>query len=407
MGATWIPPSFESMGLTPIINAAGPATRLGGFPMDPRVAEAMRLASTRPVRMEELQRGAGRRIAESLGTESALVTCGAGAGLALAAAACIAGYDVSTASSLPHLPGDAPAVCMLRSQRYPYDRLVTLSGAHIRDIGYPEATRAYEVAEGTRAGCVALLYYPHRSSPGVSFGDVVRECHSNGVPVIVDLAMEDPPPILDRSWVDSGADLIVFSGGKFIGGPQASGVLAGRSALIESALLQSLDMDVHEETWVMAEQSVAGEVLGPPHHGLGRAMKVGKEEIMGLLAAVGIYLERDHDAERAVLMRRAEEFAHSLQKSGVNVAVQHGAYSAIVTVSVPEPPKGPGIWPALRALQRGEPCIHLNESRADEGLAVVDLRGVSEVEADALRRAVVRVVAGGPDIRGAKRLDRC
>ena len=398
------PDIYASLGVRRIVNGAGPATRLGGLPLDPRVVDAMRDASQTCVRMEELQRQAGAFIAAAVGTQAAVVTCGAGAGLALAAAACIARYDVSAMNHLPSrtVHGALPAreVVMLRAQRYPYDHLLRAVGSEIVDVGYYEWTHLYEVESALGEQTAAFLYYPAQPSAAPPLADIVAVCHRRGVPVIVDAALEPVPPVLDHSFVDAGADLVVFSGGKRLGGPQASGVLCGRRELVESAMLQMLDMDVRAQTWVEDRLICDNVVPGPPHHGLGRAMKVGKEEIAGLVTAIRLFLAEDHAHRAAADAQRLEVIAEAaVAVPGITVShPQPGAFAPRVTLAVDEVAAGYDVWRLLRHVQDQDPPVHLNEADAWRGRAVVDplalLPGDEVLVRDALRHAFRAL---GPD----------
>lgn len=390
------PDIYDSLGVRRVVNGAGPATRLGGMRLDRRVVDAMRDASQACVRMEELQRAAGAVIAAATGTQGALVTCGAGAGLALAAAACIAGYDVSAINHLPgRPPGGTPArfeVVMLRAQRYPYDHLLKAAGAEIVEVGYYEWTHLYEIERALGEQTAAFLYYPSQPSAAPPLADIVAACHRRGVPVIVDAALEPVPPVLDHRFADAGADLVVFSGGKRLGGPQASGVLCGRQDLIESAMLQMLDMDVRAQTWV--EDRLIGRVVpGPPHHGLGRAMKVGKEEIAGLVAAVRIFLAEDHAQRAAADAQRLELIAEAAEAvPGITVLrPRPGVFAPRLSLAVDEAAAGYDVWRLLRHVQDQDPAVHLNEAEAWRGQAVIDpltlLPGDEVLVRDALRAA--------------------
>lgn len=396
------PDIYDSLGVRRVVNGAGPATRLGGMRLDPRVVDAMRDASQACVRMEELQRRAGAEIAAATGTQAAVVTCGAGAGLALAAAACIAGYDVSAMNHLPgnHLPsrtpGDAPSrfeVVMLRAQRYPYDHLVKAAGAEIVEVGYYEWTHLYEIERALGERTAAFLYYPSQPSAAPPLADIVAACHRRGVPVIVDAALEPVPPVLDHRFADAGADLMVFSGGKRLGGPQASGVLCGRPDLVESAMLQMLDMDVRAQTWVEDRLITENVVPGPPHHGLGRAMKVGKEEIAGLVTAVRIFLAEDHAQRAAADALRLELIAEAADEvPGITVLrPRPGVFAPRLSLAVDEAAAGFDVWRLLRHVQDQDPAVHLNEAEAWRGQAVIDpltlLSGDEVLVRDALRAA--------------------
>jgi L-seryl-tRNA(Ser) seleniumtransferase len=365
---------YDLLGVRRVINGAGPATRLGGIALDPRVVTAMQQASVACVRMEELHRRAGEHVARTVGTESALVTCGAGAGLVLAVAASITGYDVTAMNQLPE-PGGLPhEVIMLRTQRYPYDRLARVAGGVIVEVGYREQTHLYDIERAICERTAAFLFYTSLASPGVKLPEIVAICHSHQIPVIVDAAMEALSPILDPQWIDAGADLIVFSGGKTLRGPQASGVLAGRKRLVEPAMLHMLDMDVHPRTWVERELIEAGVVPGSPYHGLGRALKVGKEEIAGLIAAIEIFASEDHAARAAHDMERLDAIIAGLPAHGgvELIASGNGAFAPRLTIAIDETQAGFTAWDLLLLLQeRGTP-VHLNEASAWEGKIAID-----------------------------------
>lgn len=385
---------YEFLGVEPILNAAGPATRLGGLPMDPRVAGAMVTASQSCVRMEELQHAAGAYLATATGTQAALVTCGAGAALTLAVAACLTGYDVGATNRLPRVAGREPRVLMLRAQRYPYDHLVGVAGAKISEVGYPQLTHLYEIREALTADVAAFLFYPNQTSESPALTEIVTACHDRGVPVIVDAALQDCPPVVDRTWVEAGADLVLFSGGKTIGGPQASGALCGRRDLVEAAMLQNLDMDVHEETWVLRRMLDDGTVARPPHHGIGRAMKVGKEEIAGMVTAVRLFQQRDYAAYLAGLEQRAGDLVAALTaRADVRATVVATGYAPLVRLDFGDDHEHGDVWKVLRRLQEGSPRVHLNESLAWRGVAIADLRGIDPADDAVLRQALHEALA--------------
>jgi D-glucosaminate-6-phosphate ammonia-lyase len=404
------PDIYKSLGVRRVVNGAGPATRLGGMRLNPRVVDAMRDASQACVRMEELHRQAGAYIAAATGTQAAVVTCGAGAGLALAAAACIAGYDVSAINHLPSriVHGAPPRheVVMLRAQRYPYDHLLRAVGAEIVDVGYFESTHLYEVEAALGDQTAAFLYYPSQPSAAPPLADIVAACHRRNVPVIVDAALESVPPVLDHLFVDAGADLVVFSGGKRLGGPQASGVLCGRHDLVESAMLQMLDMDVRPQTWVEDRLISEKFVPGPPHHGLGRAMKVGKEEIAGLVTAIQIFLAEDHAQRAAADAQRLEQIAEAaIAVPGISMMrSQPGAFAPRLTLLVDEGTAGYDVWSLLRHMQNQDLPVHLNEAEAWRGRAIIDpltlLPGDEVLVRDALRHSFGELGAGSPAASG-------
>src|SRR3989440_3920660 len=265
---------YEELGVRPLINAAGTQTRYGGGPRPQEVVQAMAEAASACVRMEDLQEAAGRVIAGVTGAEAGYVTSGAAAGLTLSAAACLAGLDVARMDRLPDTTGMANEIIVQRAHRNAYDHAVRAAGARFVEVGYlgyPGAggTHPWQI-EAAITERTAALYWATIDARGVvPLDEMCRIAHHHGLPVIVDAAAALPPAENLRRFVAAGADLVTFSGGKAIGGPQASGILCGRRDLIESVALQQQDMDVHPGTWTLRHRYLeSGRLPGPPHHGI-------------------------------------------------------------------------------------------------------------------------------------------
>ena len=295
---------YEELGVRPVINANGPVTRLSGAPLHPDVAAAMAEAAQTCVRIDELQDSAGRYLAEVSGAEAGYITAGAAAGLALSAAACLARYNVAAMDRLPDTSAMPNEIVIQRAHLTAYTHALRLPGAKLVEVGYlgypgQGISWPWQIEAAISERTVALAYSIGRAPGVVPLADVVAIAHRHQLPVIVDAAAALPPRENLRRVIEEGADLVAFSGGKAIGGPQASGILLGRRDLIESVALQHQDMDVYPETWPWRERYLASGLLpGPPHHGIGRPMKVGKEEIVGLVVALRRFLARDLDEER-------------------------------------------------------------------------------------------------------------
>lgn len=229
---------------------------------------------------------AGEVIAELTGAEAGYVTTGAAAGLALGMAACVAGLDVGKMDRLPDTTGMLRnEVVVQRGHRNAYDHAIRTAGIRFVEVGYlgyPGAggTFGWQIDEAIteRAAAVAC---PILDTPGTLTLPEVAEIAHARIPVIVDAAAELPPRSNLRRFIAEGANIITYSGGKAIGGPQASGILAGRADLIASVALQHQDMDVRAVTWNKRELLSQGRVRDP-RQGFGRSMKVGREEVMRL-----------------------------------------------------------------------------------------------------------------------------
>ncbi|MCW4048854.1 MAG: aminotransferase class V-fold PLP-dependent enzyme [Candidatus Bathyarchaeota archaeon] len=274
---------YEKHGLKRVINAAACLTRLGGSKPDPRVFKAMEEASRAFIQIPVLQKWAGERIAEATGAEAGLPTAGAVNSLVLAAAACmmkgteLGNYDPLGGEKWSHinkkLPLDTEGLrtefIVQKPNRNSYDYAVSIAGGRMREI---EPTReALDMAYDSEN--TAAYYHTVRGGRGMPLETVIEVAHSHGVPVIVDAAPDLRPKSMLKYYTGMGADLVVFSGGKHLGGPNNSGILAGKADLIKLAHLQAYPFD-----------------------GIGRAAKVSRETIMGLVEALRIYVERDDDA---------------------------------------------------------------------------------------------------------------
>ena len=261
---------YERLGVRPLINAKGTFTFLSGSLMPPEVVAAMAEAAQQYVDIHELQEAVGRHLAELLGAEAALVTTGAAAALVVGTAAIVAGEDPEKLQRLPDTTGMKNEAIIQKCQRNAYDFAIRQVGVKLVEV---EDLQQMEAAINERTAVLLYVSAFDRSSP-VKLPEVIRVGKARGVPVFVDAAAELPPARNLKGFAQCGADLVTFSGGKGLRGPQASGLLLGRKDLIRAAARNM-----------------------SPNHAIGRPMKVGKEEIIGLMRAVELYLERDHEAE--------------------------------------------------------------------------------------------------------------
>lgn len=285
---------YERFGVKPLINAAGTKTRLGGARMAPEVLQAMEEAAEWSVDMAHLQAAASRVIAGLTGAEAGYVTSGAAAGLTLGAAACITGNDPALIDRLPFTGGIPNEIIIPRAHRNSYDHAWRAAGARLVEVGLDDravgsgvrSLDEWELEAAIGEKTVAIAYVANRNdSPPLR--DVVAVARRHDLPVLVDAAAQLPPMENLRAFIEAGADLVAFSGGKAIGGPQSSGVLCGRRDLIQAVLLNHLDMDMHAEHWEPPEGLFSsGSLRNLPRHGVGRGLKVSKENLIGLLVAL-------------------------------------------------------------------------------------------------------------------------
>ncbi len=273
---------YDELGVRKVINGLATVTVLGGSLMPPEVLAAMAEAAQHFVDIDELQAKAGQRIAEWTHNEAAYVTCGAAAGIVLSTAACMAGTDPDLRSRLPDdTTGMKNEVVVHKAGLVGYAQAIRHAGAKIVTVGTEAGATADELEAAINEQTAAVFYFykEHLMDGQVPLAQGIAIAHRHGVPLIVDAAAQLPP--VENLWrfTQMGADLAIFSGGKGLCGPQSSGLVVGRRALIEAIAFHA-----------------------NPRMALGRPMKVGKEEIVGLLAAVKWYLGLDH----AALMRQYE-----------------------------------------------------------------------------------------------------
>ncbi|GAA0240006.1 aminotransferase class V-fold PLP-dependent enzyme [Halobacterium noricense] len=255
------------------------------------------------VRLSDLQVRASELISEVTGAEAGYVGSGAAACMTLAAAAAIAGDDLGVMSRLPDTDGIPDEIVMPRTHRNGYDHAFRAAGAHMVDVGNNDnylgtgsnSTEPWEIADAITENTVAVGYMQKVYSTPL-LEEVVEIAHEQGVPVIVDAAAEVPPRENLSTFIDLGADMVIFSGGKAIRGPQTTGILAGKREYIRSAALQHLDMHVAESVWEPPTELInKADLNGVPRQGIGRPLKVGKEELVGLIAALNSFVEEDQE----------------------------------------------------------------------------------------------------------------
>jgi L-seryl-tRNA(Ser) seleniumtransferase len=312
--------SMESLGLVPIINAAGSVTHLSASPIAADIANAMAEAAQSSIDIADAQGRASAIIAKHTGAEAGIVTAGASAGLLLGAAACLAGLDARAMDRLPDTGGTRNEFIVPRGHRNSYDHAVRAAGGRFIEVGVADRivgvgvrdTEAWEI-EGAITDKTAGFFYVARPDSRPALQEMAAIARRSGLPLLVDAAAELPPAGNLRRFIAEGADLVVFSGGKAIGGPMASGILCGRRSLVASALLQQLDLDFEFDAW----QPPAGlidkhELQCVPRNGIGRSCKVGKEQIVGLLRALEAFVGTPDAMREERLARIARSLAEAL-----------------------------------------------------------------------------------------------
>lgn len=369
MGDAWL-------GARRIINAYGTNTRLGGGLLANEVADAMAAAARGCVEMPDIQAAASRAIADATGAEAGIVTAGAAAALMLGAAACMARLDPAAMNRLPDSAGLPNEFIASRSQRNMYDRALRVAGGVIVEVGIPDRlsgpgvrdASAGELSEAITPRTAAVFHLAGENAEP-PLPDVVRVAHARGVPVLVDAAAQLPPAANLRRFIAEGADLVCFSGGKAIGGPQASGILAGRRDLVSSALVQMLDLDLPEAQFVAPpEFAPLNQLRYLPHHGIGRVAKVGKEEIAGLVTALRRFVAEDPAARTARWTARLEALRDAVPRA---VLLPDGAKPGLPLFELrfADRAAAEAVEAALRAR---DPAVHLDASCIRRGVLAVN-----------------------------------
>lgn len=393
---------FEAIGVPTIINANGPATRLSGSIMRAEVASAMSEASRHCVDMAELQAAASRIIAETTNAEAGYVASGASACLLLATAACMTGLEPGRMARLPDTKGMKDEVIMVRSQRNFYDHAIRATGARIVEVGLPDRysgagvrdAEAWEFDDAITERTAAIFYVADRQArPRLS--EVVKVARARGVPVIVDAAAQLPPQSNLKRFVAEGADLVAYSGGKALGGPQASGFLCGRRDLIMAAALQHLDFDIFWDMWdppvFLIDKS---RLKGMPQHGIGRSCKVGKEEIIGLLTALRLFVAEGDAVRHERWLKTAREVVRSCSNiDGVELSIQDAENSeGIPVVHLLLNPVLHDASLVISVLQNATPSIHVDPRNRDQNKILINplclADGDHAIIAAALRRTL-------------------
>jgi L-seryl-tRNA(Ser) seleniumtransferase len=278
---------YEKLGVRPFINAAGTYTVLSASIMPEEVQAAISIASKYPVQLEELLRASGEYLAKRLQCEAALVTAGAASALTLGTAACITRGNAGAIVSIPQdLTGLKNEVIVQKAHRYEYDHALRNCGIRFIEV---QTLAEYDAAFNERT--VMAHFFNAADHGEISREDWIRVAHQHGVPCFND-ASADVPPIANLwNYTQMGFDLVTFSGGKGIRGPQCSGLLLGKKDLIDAAVKSN----------------------SPNSNTIGRGMKVAKEEIVGLVAAVDWLLAQDEDAMQKEFRARAERIAQRLK----------------------------------------------------------------------------------------------
>ncbi len=368
---TATPDIYTRIGARPFINLTATYTINGGALSRPEVKQAMEEASYWPVNLDELMDRVGLRLAALLGAEWGIVTAGCAAALVHATAACVAGADPEKMQQLPRLDGLKDEVITPRQSRNVYDHAIRAVGIRMIEV---DSREEFHAALGPRTAMVAVLGTGEARGK-IRLDEMSATARKAGVPVLVDAAAELPR--VPNAYLSRGADMVAYSGGKFLRGPQCAGLLLGRRDLVRAAWLNS-----------------------SPHHAFGRSMKVGKEEIMGMLAAIEVWRDNyDLEAE----YRQWESWYQEIRERITRVA---GVQASI------RPPAGASPFPVLdvswdpaqigltagaigRRLLDGEPRI-MSHAEGDGHSFLIRAVAMKPGEAAIVARRLGEILAAAP-----------
>lgn len=371
------PSVYEQLGVAPVINARGHQTLLGGSTPSPRVKAAMEQAERHYVDMEQLLQRSGEAIARLLNAEAAYVTSGAAAALALGAAACITGSDVAKMRRLPDTRGLRRRVVIQAGQRYKYEHAVTIVGAALAAAGSPAGTTADQLAASLDQQTAAVLYPAHlEGAPGtLALAEVLAIAHDHGVPVLVDAAGQVFPLERFTGLARTGADLLCF-GAKYVGSPHSSGILCGRRDLVAAA----------------ARQGFIGFEASADHQVVGRPMKLDRQEIVAVVAAVQEWLAMDHTARLARLEGMLQRIGRQVEGlPGVSLDYREGGGTAPRTLRLALGPAARRDAAALvAALRAGPPAIAVGD---EPGAIVINPVTLADGEEEVVARRLRELLA--------------
>lgn len=370
---------YEELGATPVINAMGPKTTLGGSRLSPGVRAAMDAANHHFVDMEELLEESGKVIANMAGVEAALVTPGCAAAIALGAAVCMAGDDPEKSEQLPDTTGMKDEFIVQKRRRYKYDRCVTIFGGKLVEVGDEENTTREQLRAAITDKTAAIHHLaPAEKEFGSTIGretlplaEIIEIAKEFDVRVIVDAATKVYPLNELHKYTDMGADFACY-GGKYFGSCNSTGLMFGRKELIDAALLHS---------FIGFETS--------QYRTIGRPLKLDRQEIVGCVVALREWLSMDHEA-RASEQRRKGQVIQCALKDNPHVTMEwdegFATLNSGLRVTIDEKALGTTAAKVTQSLAEGRPSIIVQGSGNPFYLAVSHLGdGEEEIVAERMK----------------------
>ena len=335
---------YRDLGTTPVINASGNMTVLGGSRVSPKVQEAMVAANRHFISMDDLLRTTGERIAELLDAEAAMVTPGCGAALALSSAACMSVGNPERMEQLPNVDGIPNRFLFQRRQHYHYERCLTIFGGQILMVGSEQGTSEGELEDAVTEQTAAIHYYASGDPDDTiqHLSDIQRIASRHGLPITVDAAYQVYPLQTMKNYAQA-TDCMIGFGAKYIGACNSTGILAGRKDLVEAAYAHSF----------IGFETSDFETLGRP-------LKLDRQEIVAVVVALEEWLTMDHDARLAEHWRRADYIQEQLADTphiATERHVEDNSLSNGVLVTVDESALGKSTPNVIKELKQGDPSI--------------------------------------------------
>ena len=364
MKKNW-PNVYKELGIKPVINARSWVTIYGGSIMKPEVINSIQEASSVFVDLEELHEVAGEFVSKVCGSEMSIVTSGCAASIVLMAAACITGKDKDKIAKLPNTEGMKNEILIHKGQRNIYDKAFEISGGKL--IEYDNESLEKKINKKTCA--IAYIIAPFFDE-GIGLQQTIEIAHKNNLPVILDAAAELPPRENLTKFISMGVDAVGFSGGKGIGGPQSTGILAGKRELLEAAQLHSF------------------QNLNSTKPAIGRPMKVTKENIIGFITALKLFMEDDEILENNLWYKKAQLIKDKIKpKDGLKIYIDDkypNRQGPTVVLSFESNYEGPKSNKIMEELSKNDPKIYvgggLNDGHAYMDEVYIVVHSLEEVD---------------------------
>jgi|TARA_B100001094_G_scaffold328659_1_gene389556 L-seryl-tRNA(Ser) seleniumtransferase len=378
MEKNW-PNVYKELGIKPVINARSWVTIFGGSIMKPEVIKSIEEASSVFIDLEELHEAAGKFVSKVCGSEMAIVTSGCAASIVLMTAACITGKDQNKISKIPHTEGMKNEILIHKGQRNNYDTAFETPGGKL--IEYDNKSLEKNINDKTCA--VAYVIAPFFDE-GLGLKKTIEVAHKHNLPVILDAAAELPPRENLNKFISMGVDAVGFSGGKGIGGPQSTGILAGKKDLIEAAQLHSF------------------QNLHTTKAAIGRPMKVTKENIIGFITALKLFIEDDEITEKELWYKKAQLIKDKLKpKKGIKIHIDDeypNRQGPTVVISFMSNYDGPRSEKIMEELSNKDPKIFvgggLNDGHAYRDEIYIVVHSLEKIDIDIISDRLNEIISG-------------